>query len=111
MSVDKFKPAPGKWLHEAIMGALKGRGVSFTGWCEANGILSQSMRAYTYGINSSPKSEKVLNKLIDDAGREAVLSMYFHRLLTRRGMAAESLWMNFKPPVALHDYSHLKLYD
>lgn len=26
---------------------------------------------------------------------------------TRRGMAAESLWMNFRPPVALHDYSHL----
>lgn len=26
---------------------------------------------------------------------------------TRRGLVAESLWMNFKPPVALHDYSHL----
>lgn len=26
---------------------------------------------------------------------------------TRRGMVTESLWMNFKPPVALHDYSHL----
>ncbi len=26
---------------------------------------------------------------------------------TRRGPVAESLWMNFKPPVALHDYRHL----
>lgn len=26
---------------------------------------------------------------------------------TRRGLVAESLWMNFKPPVALHDYRHL----
>lgn len=35
----------------------------------------------------------------------------FHRVdyeaQTRRGPAAESLWMNFAPPVALHDYSHL----
>ena len=26
---------------------------------------------------------------------------------TRRGPVIESLWMNFKPPVALHDYRHL----
>ena len=26
---------------------------------------------------------------------------------TRRGMVPESLWMNFPPPVTLHDYSHL----
>lgn len=26
---------------------------------------------------------------------------------TRRGVVTESLWMNFQPPVALHDYSHL----
>ncbi len=26
---------------------------------------------------------------------------------TRRGPVSESLWMNFKPPVALHDYGHL----
>ena len=41
---------------------------------------------------------------------EAELSQ-FHRIdymaQTRRGMVEESLWMNFAPPVALHDYSHL----
>ena len=26
---------------------------------------------------------------------------------TRRGLVAESLWMNFRPPAALHDYNHL----
>jgi len=26
---------------------------------------------------------------------------------TRRGQVTESLWMNFKQPIALHDYSHL----
>ena len=35
----------------------------------------------------------------------------FHRIdyqaQTRRGRVAESLWMNFAPPTALHDYSHL----
>lgn len=30
-----------------------------------------------------------------------------YRANTRRGMVDESLWMNFKRPVALHDYSHL----
>lgn len=36
---------------------------------------------------------------------------HFHRVdyqtETRRGPVTESLWMNFRPPVALHDYSHL----
>lgn len=36
---------------------------------------------------------------------------HFHRVdykaQTRRGMVPESLWMNFPPPIALHDYSHL----
>lgn len=35
----------------------------------------------------------------------------FHRIdymaQTRQGMVPESLWLNFPPPVALHDYSHL----
>ena len=45
------------------------------------------------------------SKLYDDALTD------FHRVdymaNTRRGMVPESLWMNFPPPIALHDYSHL----
>ena len=76
-----LKPTPGKWLHEAIMGALKGRGISLQKWCQDNDVNSQNIRAYTHGLNNSPTSDITLNKLIDDAGREAVLSMYQHRLL------------------------------
>lgn len=36
---------------------------------------------------------------------------HFHRVdyqaNTRRGQVTECLWMNFRPPVELHDYSHL----
>lgn len=43
--------------------------------------------------------------LYDDALRHFTRIDY--QAQTRRGPAAESLWMNFKQPVALHDYSHL----
>jgi lambda repressor-like predicted transcriptional regulator len=75
------QPSPGKWLHEAIMGALKGRGLSLATWCDDNEIGRQTIRSYTCGVNAGPRSEELLNKLIDDAGRETVLSMYQHRLL------------------------------
>ena len=73
-------PSPGEWLHQAVMGALKGRGLSLESWCKTNGVLSQSVRHYTDGLNAGPRSQETLEKLIDDAGREAVLSMYAHRL-------------------------------
>lgn len=80
MSKSKPNPAPGEWLHQAIMGALKGRGVKFESWCKENGVTSTTVRSYTYGLNAGPRSRKMLDKLINDAGREAVLSMYAHRL-------------------------------
>lgn len=49
-------PSPGEWLHQAIMGALKGRGVKFETWCNENGVTSTSVRTYTYGLNAGPKS-------------------------------------------------------
>lgn len=30
-----------------------------------------------------------------------------YRTMTRRGMVDEALWINFAPPIALHDYGHL----
>lgn len=80
MRKDPCKPTPGKWLHEAIMGALKGRGIKLEEWCRDNETGSQAIRAYTHGINSGPKSEKILNQLINDAGREVVMAMYSDRL-------------------------------
>ena len=73
-------PSPGEWLHQAIMGALKGRGIKFEDWCKSSGLTSTSVRTYTYGLNAGPRSKKTLEKLIDDAGRDSVLSMYAHRL-------------------------------
>lgn len=63
------------------MGALKGRGIKLEDWCKENGITSTTVRTYTYGLNAGPRSKKALDKLIDAAGRETVLSMYSHRLL------------------------------
>ena len=80
MRKSELKPTPGRWLHEAIMGALKGRGISYTSWCKEQDMGAQALRSYTFGINSSPKSEAVLDKLIDDAGRDVVLMLYQHRL-------------------------------
>lgn len=77
----QFQPAPGKWLHNAIMGALKGRGHSLASWCDENDVGRQTIRTYTYGLNSGPNSDAVLQKLINDAGRETVISMYKRELL------------------------------
>lgn len=62
------------------MGALKGRGISLASWCDENEVSRQAIRTYTYGLNAGPKGEALLSKLIDDAGRAAVVSMYAHRL-------------------------------
>ncbi|WP_299152022.1 hypothetical protein [uncultured Tateyamaria sp.] len=74
-------PAAGEWLHQAIMGALKGRGIKLEEWCKDRGISSTTVRTYTYGLNAGPRSKKTLDKLIDDAGRDVVLSLYSYRLL------------------------------
>lgn len=36
--------SPGEWLHQAIMGALKGRGIKLEVWCKEHGISSTSVR-------------------------------------------------------------------
>lgn len=61
-------PSPGEWLYQAIIGALKGRGIKFQDWCRSHGLNSQNVRSYAYGINSGPQSAEPLEKLIDDAG-------------------------------------------
>lgn len=43
--------------------------------------------------------------LYDDA--LSLFNRIDYQAQTRRGMVTESLWMNFKQPVALHDYRHL----
>ncbi len=80
MTKGKLTPTAGKWLHEAIMGALKGRGISYTSWCAEHGMKAQTLRSYTHGLNSGPKADPILQKLIDDAGRDVVLMLYQHRL-------------------------------
>ena len=79
-------PSPGEWLYQAIIGALKGRGIKFQDWCRSHGLNSQNVRSYAFGINSGPQSAETLEKLIDDAGRDIVLALYHHRL---REKAAE----------------------
>lgn len=80
MANKHLTPSPGEWLHQAVMGALKGRGIKFEVWCKGAGISSSVARSYTYGLNAGPRSKDMLDKLIDDAGREVVLALYKHRL-------------------------------
>jgi len=73
-------PSPGQWLYQALVGALKGRGIKFEEWCRQNKMSSQRVRQYAFGINAGPDSTATLEKLIDDAGRDIVLALYHHRL-------------------------------
>jgi hypothetical protein len=86
MAAQHPTPSPGEWLYQALLGALKGRGIKFEEWCRSHDLQSTRVRAYAFGINAGPQSAAVLEELIDDAGRDIVLALYHHRL---REKAAE----------------------
>lgn len=67
-------------LHSAIMGAFRARGTTFEAWCAAEGLKSTATRNVTHGQSHGPKGRKLLEKLIDDAGREIVQAAYEARL-------------------------------
>lgn len=62
--------SPGRWLHEAIVGAFNARGVGFDRWCQENNISPAMARASTYGQAGGPIGKKRLKKIIEAAGRE-----------------------------------------
>lgn len=85
-------------------------------------VLSTRKGGELYDHEMSDDDHKKLLNMVSDLPSMVMISGYrsdlydeylshFHRIdyqtMTRQGMVEECLWMNFEPPIQLHDYSHL----
>lgn len=71
---------PGAILHEVIVGAFRARGLTFEGWCAANGLTPTNGRNATFGQSRGDVGRKNLERIINAAGREFVRDAYLRRL-------------------------------
>jgi|GEM_PF-6132636 len=90
METDRFEMTPGRWLHDAIMGALKGRGMSFGQLCEDNDVHRHTARAATHGLTNGPAGKALVKTLVDAAGRDVVVALYKQRLDEQATQAKEA---------------------
>lgn len=67
-------------MHDAIVGALRAGGGTFSAWCEENGVTQTNMRAATFGMARGPSGSAKLTKLITDANPDVVMAGYMARL-------------------------------
>lgn len=72
MTDNTVKFQQGRMLHDAIMGALRARGMQLEVWCADNGIAPSSVRNATYGQAGGPKGRELMNRVIEAAGRNYV---------------------------------------
>lgn len=71
---------PGVILHEVIAGAMRSRGTTLHEWCKNKGLSWSTVRQITFGMAAGPRSQIVLDGLINDAGREVVTAAYRVRM-------------------------------
>lgn len=80
MSFQNIVFRPGVILHEVIVGALRANGDTFQNWCKNNNMSVTGVRQVTFGQSSGPRSQALLDRLINDAGREVVTAAYRIRM-------------------------------
>jgi hypothetical protein len=80
MAVVSKKLQPGAILHEVIVGCLRSSGTNFDAWCRDNKINTSTARQATYGQSGGDSGKKLLNRMIDSAGREQVEMSYRTRI-------------------------------
>lgn len=71
---------PGAILHEVIVGAFRARGMTFEGWCQANGMTPTTGRQATFGQSRGEVGRRNLKRIIDAAGRDFVRDAYQRRV-------------------------------
>ena len=71
---------PGVLLNEVIVGAFRASGISFGEWCRRNSISPSTAAGAIYGQSGGVRGKALLNRIIDDAGRDLVLAAYRKRI-------------------------------
>lgn len=80
MPVKNKKFQTGAVLHEVIVGAFRSSGTSFEAWCKQNKIHASTARSATYGQSGGDKGQALLDRIIDEAGRDVVVLSYKARI-------------------------------
>lgn len=88
----RFQMKPGKVLHDAIMDALHGQGLTAASFCVKEGISGHGLRLATFGLSGDQKGTALRERAIEAAGRDLVEAFYSRMILeeaaTIRAMAA-----------------------
>ncbi|MFT4015298.1 MAG: hypothetical protein QM682_18310 [Paracoccus sp. (in: a-proteobacteria)] len=71
---------PGAILHEVIAGSMRSRGTTLHEWCKDKGVAWSTIRQVTFGMSAGPRSQGLLDDLIEAAGREVVTAAYRIRM-------------------------------
>jgi hypothetical protein len=80
MARDTEKYQPGRMLYGVLIGAFRMKGTTFQAWCKERGVGTTTARAAAYGLSRAPASQKILDEMIDFAGRDTVLAAYRDRV-------------------------------
>lgn len=72
---------PGLILLDVLSGAFRARGTTLEGWCKANGQSGMNARGAALGISKSEQAKKLLESMVDAAGRDFVFQVYRDRIV------------------------------
>jgi hypothetical protein len=71
---------PGVILHTVIVGVFRSSGTTLGAWCTENKVSPSVARTATYGQAGGPEGRKLLDRIINAAGREMVERAYAERV-------------------------------
>ena len=80
MTISKTMFQAGTILHEVIVGAFRAKGTNFRTWCIENEVGKSAAHQITHGQAKGPQSQKILEKMIADAGYDVVQAAYSRRM-------------------------------
>jgi hypothetical protein len=72
---------PSLILLDVLSGAFRARGTTLEGWCKASGFSGMNARGAALGISKSDEAKKLLELMIDAAGRDFVFQIYRDRVV------------------------------
>lgn len=91
MPVKNIMFQPGVILHEVIVGVFRSSGTTLGAWCQDQGIHPATVASANYGQSGGAKGRALLDKVIDAAGREMVISAYRKRMLLEAERVSEGV--------------------
>lgn len=80
MPVKKMKFQPGLVLYEVVTGAFRTKGASLEAWSRENGLIPNTGRNALYGASSGAAAQRLVEKMVDAAGRDVVELAYRSRM-------------------------------